>query len=482
MKSTSLVPRISSLWITAGAVAALGTWICYDAIPGINWPLWTLAATAGLIAFTRPAARRVSGLTGAAAVLISAGAARSASEIVYVLVLLSVIMLLAMTMLLTARPSFARLTAGFAIAAPVIAIANAFVSALSRAVEATQLVRSPRARSALRGIAITLPILIAFALLLAVADPTFALWRNSIRDLVADWDFLPRTIFFIAMLGLVIGTYGYAALEKPAEASPAPHSPTRWLGSGERLMLIGGVTGLLWLFMAVQLSYLFGNLPRISGSGITFADYARRGFGEMTIVATATVLLIVASERYGARDRREKITRMVTYALIIAVLFLLGSAFYRVILYERAYGFTTARLYAQAFMIVVAAVLSSLTIEVAGELSSGRLFRRSFAAATIALLILIYWNHEAWIAKSNIDRFATTGKLDVRYLARDLSPDAIPTIIAGLSRLPEPTRSELRAAVTSQYQTQKRFYTNRWFEWNLGRTRARAALATLGLP
>ena len=133
-------------------------------------------------------------------------------------------------------------------------------------------------------------------------------------------------------------------------------------------------------------------------------------------------------------------------------------------------------------MIVVAAVLSSLSIEVAGELSPGRLFRRSFTAAAATILVLIYWNHEAWIAKSNIDRFAISGKLDASYLARDLSPDAIPTIVAGLSRLPEPTRSELRNAVTAQYQTQKRFYTNQWFEWNLGRTRARAALATLGLP
>ena len=171
MESTTRVPRISTLWIAAGAVAAIATWICYDAIPGINWLLWTLAATTGLMLFVRPDARSVSGLMAGLAVLTAGGAAFSANQVVYVLILFSVILLLALAMLLAAGPSLARLTTGFAIAAPIIAITNAFISALSRAVEATQMVRSPRARSAVRGIAITLPILIVFALLLAVADP-----------------------------------------------------------------------------------------------------------------------------------------------------------------------------------------------------------------------------------------------------------------------------------------------------------------------
>ena len=482
MESSTSESSIAPLWLAAAVVAALGTWIGFDAVPGINWLIWTLAAVAGLILFVRADARSLSGLFAGTAVIVAGGAALSASEFIYGIIFLSVILLLALAMLVTSAASIDRLTAGFTAIAPIVAITHAFFSALSRVAEATQRVRSPRARAAVVGLAITLPVIIAFALLLSVADPTFALWRNTIRDLVTDWDFLPRVIFFIALLGLVVGTYGYVVRAREPETLPVSAPSSRWLGSAERLMLIGSITGLLWLFMGVQLSYLFGNLPRISGSGITFADYARRGFGEMTVVATATVLLIVASERFGSRDKREEITRTITFALIIAVLFLLGSAFYRVILYERAYGFTTARLYAQAFMIIVTAILAFLSLEIAGELNPGRLFRRSFTAAFATLIVLIYWNHEAWIARSNIDRFAATGKLDVSYLTRDLSPNAIPAIIEGMSRLPEPTRSELQRSIVSRYGTRKRFYDNRWFEWNLARANARMALATLGLP
>ncbi len=44
-------PRL--LWATAAAVAGFGTWMLYDALPGINWVLWTGAAVAGLLMFSR---------------------------------------------------------------------------------------------------------------------------------------------------------------------------------------------------------------------------------------------------------------------------------------------------------------------------------------------------------------------------------------------------------------------------------------------
>jgi Domain of unknown function (DUF4153) len=76
-------------------------------------------------------------------------------------------------------------------------------------------------------------------------------------------------------------------------------TPVKWLGSTERLILLTSVAALFWLFLAVQVGYFFGNLPRIVASGVTFAEYARRGFGELSIVASASALLIVVSERYG---------------------------------------------------------------------------------------------------------------------------------------------------------------------------------------
>ncbi len=469
-------PRL--LWATAAAVAGFGTWMLYDALPGINWVLWTGAAVAGLLVFSRP--RRYSPrsvlIMGGAPIVIAGAAAVTASPVLWALICLAIVFFLAMQMLLTPGLSPRSITARFAATAPLVALRIAAVQAMRRGVEATHLIRSTRARAWVRGLAITLPVLVGFALLLAGADPIFAAWRDAVGDLVASWEFVPRVAFFMALLVVVLGAYGYASIVSGSSPAMEGKAPDRWLGSTERLILLAGVAALFWLFLAVQLGYLFGNLPRIPASGMTFAEYARRGFGELSIVASASALLIVVSERYGNDDGRERTLRLLTFAVIAAVLLLLGSAFRRVWLYEAAYGFTTARLYAQVYMYAVAVGLAMLSLEVARDFDAGRLFRRAAAAATILFIALTYWNHEAWIASRNMDRFASTGKLDVAYLTRGLSPDAIPAIAQRLPSLPEPMRSDIRRAVRERSAARNEGRQRAWFEWNLASSRARQAL------
>jgi hypothetical protein len=472
-----------ALWIAAIAVAALGAWVMFDALPGINWVAWTTAAAAGLFLFIGPQGARTIWITSATAVVIALGASVTSDEFISALICLSVILFLAMSMLLASNPNLRRITASFTIPSPVVAFATAIVESIKRGIAALQLVRSDRARSIVRGIVITAPIVIIFGLLLSVADPTFAGWREAIYDLLSSWEFLPRTIFFIGLLALTLGAYGYAERESaPPSQLSEPVDRNRWLGSTERLILLGSIAALFWIFLAFQLSYLFGNLPHVTGSGVTFADYARRGFGELTVVASASVILVLLSERYGRSDGRDGLLRAATLALIVGVLFLLVSAFNRVLLYEAAYGYTTARLYAQCYMIVVAVILIALAWELRGTLESGRLFRISLGVATAMFIVLIYWNHSAWIADRNIDRLATTGKLDVDYLAKDLSPDAIPTMTARLASIPEPSRSALTRALFARYSGRERMFNRRWFEWNYRISKAHDELLRLGVP
>jgi hypothetical protein len=467
------------LWATAAGVAGLGDWVLYHAMPGVNWLLWTVAAVAGLLVFSRPRGHppRSVWIMGGASILTAGAAAVTASPVLWALICLAIVFFLAMQMLLAAGLSPRSITARFAATAPLVALRIAGVQAMRRGVEATHLIRSTRARAWLRGIAITLPVLVGFALLLAGADPVFAAWRDAVEHLVASWEFVPRVVFFVALLVVVLGAYGYASIQTGSSQAIDRKDPNRWLGSTERFMLLAGVAALFWLFLAVQLGYLFGNLPRIPASGMTFAEYARRGFGELSIVASASALLIVVSERYG-NGGRERTLRLLTFAVIAAVLLLLGSALRRVWLYEAAYGFTTARLYARFYMYAVAVGLFMLSLEVASDFDAGRLFRRAAAAATILFIALIYWNHEGWIASRNMDRFASTGKLDVAYLTRELSPDAIPAIAERLPSLPEPLRSNIRRAVRERYAARLRDEGRQrtWFEWNLASSRAQQAL------
>lgn len=473
------------LWATAAAVAGFGAWVLYDALPGINWVLWTVAAVGGLLRFARSRGRAPESLLmlGGVAVVIAGAAAVTASPDLWVLICLTDGFFLAMLMLLTASPSLRSITPRFAATAPLVALRTAVMLTMRRSAEATHHIESTRARAWLRGVAITLPVLVGFALLLAGADPIFAAWRDAVRDLVAGWQFVPRVAFFLGLLVVVLGAYGHASRGSRYSLTAEARTPARWLGSTERLMLLAGVAALFWLFLALQVGYLFGNLPRVPTSGVTFAEYARRGFAELTVVASASALLIVISEQYGHHDGHARVLRLLTFAVIAAVLLLLVSAFRRVWLYEAAYGFTTARLYAQVYMGAVALGLAVLSREVGGTFDVDRLFRRAAALATVLFVALIYWNHEAWIARRNIDRFATTGKLDVAYLTTGLSPGAIPAIAERLPSLPEPIRSEVRRAVQERHAARDESRRRAWYEWNLARSRAQKALnESFGAP
>jgi hypothetical protein len=163
---------------------------------------------------------------------------------------------------------------------------------------------------------------------------------------------------------------------------------------------------------------------------------------------------------------------------------LLVSAFRRVLLYEAAYGFTVSRLYAQVYMVVMGAALVMLGNQLRRRLDGPRLARRSAAVALGAFTTLAYWNHEAWVARQNLERFAGTGKLDVRYLTHSLSPNAVPALVDALRSLPELDAGQMRACLELRHGESgvgPVSHRERWFEWNLRRVQADRALRRVGI-
>jgi hypothetical protein len=160
---------------------------------------------------------------------------------------------------------------------------------------------------------------------------------------------------------------------------------------------------------------------------------------------------------------------------------LLISALRRLWLYESAYGFTTVRLYAHAYMVAVALFLGMLGWGLARGLTSGWLARRAAGIAAVAMAALIYWNHEAWIVRQNVERFVRTHQLDTSYLVWGLSPNAAPALVRALPELPPILAESVRDGLRQRYGTTTRGAPCRWFEWNRSRERAVAALRAGGI-
>jgi len=148
-----------------------------------------------------------------------------------------------------------------------------------------------------------------------------------------------------------------------------------------------------------------------------------------------------------------------------------------VILYEQAYGYTTARVFAQAYMIVMALSLAALALEITSGRISVAFGRRVAEIALGAFTVLVFWNFEAWIVNRNIDRAATTGKFDARY-TRQLSRDAVPTLVERRTEIPVAQRD----SVMIRLGCVKLSGDRRWFEWNRSVAAADRALRSVQRP
>jgi hypothetical protein len=381
------------LWVTALTVAALGTWVLWDAGPGVNWGIWTVAASLGGAACARFAGGRPGARIGlcAGACALAAGAAVTADPAFQTFIFLGVAWLFALAAHLADDSRVERIGLALGLAAPFVAIPLWLGEAARRAGELATIVGTKRHRPVLRGSILASVVVGVFAAILAGADPILAALRDELVVVLERLEFIPRLVFFGVLLVGAVGSYGMA--ERPAAAtasSPPAASTSRWTET-ERVIVLGAVALLFAAFLGLQLSYLFGNAPALAGSGITFAEYARRGFGELSVVTSLCTLLILWLERGARRGRRE---RGLAFVLTVLLWILLVSAFRRLWLYEEAYGFTTARFYAQAYMVVVALALVLLVIELARGLDARRFLRRAATVGVVTLIVLSVWNHE----------------------------------------------------------------------------------------
>lgn len=477
---------LARLWSSAFAAASVGTLILYEALPGLNWGIWTTLVAGGLLLLLRAAGRPISrdvAVPAIMAIVLAWSAAATSSGWFHFWIMATVGTLLALTVFVAAGLPMRMVGAARLLLAAPVAAVYSFVEAVRRKAEAIGLISRGHPVQVVRGTILAVPVVLVFALLLSGADPVFNAGRVAVLRALESLAILDRLIVFGALGTATLGGYGLALRGGwQLRAEQARSLPRPLLGDTERAIVLGSVAALFAAFLLLQLAYLFGDLGAVRGSGVTYAEYARQGFGELTTAATLCAGLLVGVELWKSPGRREGLVRLLSLAIIVELHLLLESALRRVHLYESAYGYTTDRLYAQMYMAAVSAALLLLAWELWSGLDLRRLARRTAALVFACLLGLTVWNHEGWIAERNIERGERTGKLDMDYLGRALSLDAVPSIIAGMDVLTTEKQQELRAALHIAHHDPDARTARRWWEWNARRNSGVNALYAAGIP
>lgn len=283
------------------------------------------------------------------------------------------------------------------------------------------------APAVVRGILLGAPVVVVLGLLLASADPVFA----SLFRFPAD---AGDVVLHVVLLA--IGAWGAAALLRTASGAPYAVAPIgrRPLGAVEAVTVLGGLVAVFAAFVASQLVTVIAGADYVRRTaGLSYADYARRGFFQLLAVAAITLgLLLVLRATTDATDRRFV---LLGEAAVVLTLFLVAGAIRRLGLYEAAYGLTLLRLAAVLFALWIGGVFVLLALSLAGVHRRRAWFvPAALALALAGLLVVNVVNPEALIVRRNVERFAGTDTLDVWYLT-DLSDDAVPALADALPRL-----------------------------------------------
>ena len=474
----------AAIWIGAALTSALGATILFDAWPGINWGIWVAAASGAVILARTRSGNPVDApaiILLAWATVLALGLAVTDNGFFHFLIIISDAMLLGLAVVVTGTSAWNSLSVRLLPTVPFLAPLRVWVASAREFATVPKSISSPRARTIVRGLLLTLPIVIALIALLRNADPVIAWSVDRITDLLPNWSISTRVLFFFFLLSLTLGANSISARQREPRIPTLPGltlTPTT-IGVTEQKMVLFSVSVILWIFVLLQVSYLFHSPPNAIGSGVTFAEYARRGFAELSFAVTIVGGVILLLETTRARDldslSRTSLTRLEA-ALLIALELVLISAFRRVILYEQAYGFTTTRLYAQAYMIVMGLALVALRPEIGKGAISINFGRRLSVIALGVFTLLVFWNHETWILNRNIDRSLVSGEFDA-YYPMSLSRDVAPTLIARRQELP----TKERRIVESWLECAPLREHTRWFEWNRSVAATTRALSAASL-
>ncbi len=341
-----------------------------------------------------------------------------------------------------------------------------------------------KARRLAKAIAIALPIVIVFAMLLTQADPVFG---SFVRIPNIDLSHVIVAGFFA---WVVAGWLHRSFLARTDEQTPVTTTSLPFaIGATDLAFVLGALNVLFAAFVVVQIGWLFGGESLVlRTTGLSYAAYARRGFFELIWVAALLLpTLLCARALIPADDLRAlRLFRRLAIPLVILLGAIAASAVARMSLYIRYYGLTDDRIYASAFMVWLVLVFAWLGLTVL------RLRPRTFVAGMAVsgfavLFALNCINPDAYVARDNLVRgsWHTTGapRTDLAYLA-SLGGDAVPLVLPSLTVpavVADSALQRVRCAaakiILDRWTGERRLAMVRnWAQWNLARTHAAQAV------
>ena len=267
---------------------------------------------------------------------------------------------------------------------------------------------SQNTKKVLKSLLIVIPVVIVVLLLLISADQIFGNLFSKFNILIEDetiGKIIIRIINFVILFFYLGGTLYYISKKYKDDNV---EEEKKGLKDPLTINILLTTLNIIYIvFDIIQINSLL--LHRVS-SGFNYADYARSGFFQLMFISVINIVIILLSKK----SKEKNYTKIMSLLTVLLTLVIIVSSFYRMFLYEQAYGYTVLRL--GVYIILITEVL--LLIPTIFYIFNKKVKIVSYyLIITIAVYSLVNcFSIERIIAENNIRRYERTGKIDLYYL------------------------------------------------------------------
>jgi len=306
---------------------------------------------------------------------------------------------------------------------------------------------STRLVFAIIGTVVALPVIVAVLVLLMQSDGNFNSWMSRFVHSLASvnvWHFLWQII-----LGVPIAIYLFALLYGNAYKRRTSVVSVQGVAKAAqtiRKVPVSAVAApmailcLMYLvFFAAMGSYLLSAMWRKLPAQFTYAEYARRGFFELAVVAAINLAVIGFAYWFAVRGQRGYATSLRVLGGVICglTLLLIVTDISKMVLYVDQFGLTRLRLYTLWFMALMFVVFALVGVRHVKRFNVGA----PVAWVTLfAFLVLLWANSDGLIAQYDVNRVlnGTSSTVDVSYLTNSVGGAAAPALTKLANDGPDP--------------------------------------------
>lgn len=276
------------------------------------------------------------------------------------------------------------------------------------------------------GLICAVPVLLVIVPLLISSDIAFKGMMSNIFSNTST-SFL-KIVFALILCPFVI-SYGFSL--KSGRVLKIKKGKFSGIENTYLISFLSAISVCYLLYLFSQLAYFFSAFKGFLPNGeITYAQYARKGFFEMCVIAVIN-LVIVFFALLLAKKKKGKVChsiKAIATFISLFTLIIIATAISKMVLYINAYGMTILRLTTSAFMVFLSIVFISLIFKI--YYKKINIVKTALVAAGCIIMTLGTINVNSVCAHYNYESYIN-GRLNTIDISAiyELGDEGIPYII-----------------------------------------------------